>query len=252
MASLRGLFHVATRSFARQARSARFYLCVAFLVLLAALALYELRWSGEAATDAHALWHSHSAEILTVFFLPATLASIGSAAIGEEFRDRTWVYLASRPLDRSGIYLAKMLASLPFGLLMGPGGLGVLCLAAPTGESWRIFVALAPAFVLGTCAYLAIFQLLSLLSRHAILLAAAYVFFFELFLASVPGLIKRLSVRFHIDSAVYGAGVPVGIQPPTELVRLPGDAAVSRTVLLGIALVAAFLGALLVRRREFD
>ncbi len=251
MASLRGLCHVVSYSFARQARSTKFYLCTVFLVILGGLAAYELRFSGETASDAHAIWHSHSARILVVFFLPATLASIGTAALGDEFRDRTWVYLASRPLDRSGLYLAKLVAALPFGLLMGVGGLGALCLAAPTGESWRIFGTLAPTIALGTCAYLTIFHVLALVSRHAMLVAAAYIFFFELFLANVPGLIKRLSVRFHISSSVYDVGVPLGIRAPTELVNQPGDGDVARTVLIGISVVALVLGSILVRRREF-
>ena len=69
------------------------------------------------------------------FVLPLFTLSYATAAFGTERESRSLVWLMTRPIPRSGIYLAKFLGTLPWCVLFGLGGFAALCLAG--GEFGR-------------------------------------------------------------------------------------------------------------------
>ena len=88
------------------------------------------------------------------FLLPLFTLAFGSGAIGSEREGRTLIWLFTRPMPRSAVYLAKLLGVLPWSLLASVGGFVMLTLAG--GEvGRRALVAYWPAAVLGTIAFTA-------------------------------------------------------------------------------------------------
>ena len=82
------------------------------------------------------------------FVLPLFTLSYATAAFGTDRESRSLVWLMTRPIPRSGIYLAKFLGALPWCVLFGLGGFAALCLAG--GEHGRRAFALYwPAAVAG-------------------------------------------------------------------------------------------------------
>ena len=191
---------------------------------------------------------------LGLFFVPIVAILFGTGAIGDERDDKTLVYLLTRPLARSGLYAAKLLAVLPLALLFTIGGLWLLC---QTGRLYGrpelagTFPLFAESLVLGTTAYVALFQLMSALFRHSSLIAVAYVFFVEAFLGRIPGVMKRITVSFYTWSLAYETAAGTGIEPPPDAVFLPIDGATARIVLAAAAAGFALLGMLVFARKEY-
>ena len=189
-----------------------------------------------------------------LFFLPAVALLLGAGALGDEKDEKTLPYLLTRPLTRWGIFVGKFLAVLPIALLFSVGGLALLHRAASVA-GWPglegmlgVFV---PAVALGSIAYLAFFHLLSAVFRHATLISIAYVFFIEVFVGRVPGILKRISISFYTWSMVYDAGAPYHIEPRARMVFLPVDGETAAWVLFAVTLVCLGLGALRFSRGEY-
>src|SRR5437016_11493803 len=64
------------------------------------------------------------------FLLPILSLSFATQALGGEREARTLVWLLTRPLPRSSIYLAKFVALLPWSLGLNLGGFALLCAVA--------------------------------------------------------------------------------------------------------------------------
>jgi ABC-2 type transport system permease protein len=63
------------------------------------------------------------------FVLPLFTLSYASGAFGTERESRSLVWLMTRPIPRSGIYLAKLVGTLPWCLAFGLGGFAAVCVA---------------------------------------------------------------------------------------------------------------------------
>ena len=69
------------------------------------------------------------------FLMPIVQPELRNGCTGQEREGRSLVWLMTRPLPRSAIYLAKFLGVLPWCLALTLGGFGALCLAG--GEIGR-------------------------------------------------------------------------------------------------------------------
>jgi ABC-2 type transport system permease protein len=148
------------------------------------------------------------------FVLPLFTLSYATAAFGTDRESRSLVWLMTRPIPRSGIYLAKFLGALPWCLMFGLGGFVVLCLAG--GEYGRQSLSMYwPAAAAATIAFSAMFHLIGAIFRRPVVVGLVYVFFFESLVGSLPGSLKLLSLTFYARSLMYNAaaseGYPVGM-----------------------------------------
>ncbi len=178
------------------------------------------------------------------FLLPLLTLAYATPAFAAERENRTLIWIATRPLPRSSIYLAKWLGSLPWCWL---ATVGILLAWAAVGgtygqQSWRLY---APAAVAGTFALSAVFHCLAAFFRKPIVWGLIYVFFFEALVGSMPGALKQLSLTFHMRSIMYNAAAEAGY--PVELLALPEavEAATAWTVLLATPMVISGIGAYL-------
>lgn len=150
------------------------------------------------------------------FVLPLFTLSYASGAFGTDRETRSLVWLMTRPIPRSGIYLAKFVGTLPWCLAFGLGGLVVVCAAGgPLGH--EALVRYWPAAAMATVAFASLFHLVGAVFRRPAVVGLVYVFFFEAVVAALPGSLKLLSLTFYARSLMYNeadaAGYPVDMLP---------------------------------------
>lgn len=143
------------------------------------------------------------------FILPLFTLSYASGALGAERESRTLVWLMTRPVPRSAVYLAQFLGTLPWCLAFAGGGFVALCLAG--GSYGREALALYwPAAVAGTVAFAALFHLIGALFRRPVVVGLVYIFFFEALVGALPGSLKLLSLTFYARCLMYNGAVAAG------------------------------------------
>jgi ABC-2 type transport system permease protein len=130
--------------------------------------------------------------------LPLTALVFGTAALGAEIEDGTAVYLLAKPVPRSRIILAKLLAAwsvttvtvLTSGLVAGAIGL--------SGErSGGLLPGFGVALALGSLVYCALFVMLSVATSRSLIAGLAYVFIWEGVINGLFAGTRLLSVRHY-------------------------------------------------------
>jgi ABC-type transport system involved in multi-copper enzyme maturation permease subunit len=186
------------------------------------------------------------------FLLPLFSLSFATGALGQEREGRSLVWLMTRPLPRSGVYLAKFLGMLPWCLALTVGGFGLLCLAG--GETGRrAFVLYAPGVTAGTLAFAALFHLFGALLPRPSIVALLYAFFFETLLSElpVPGTLKRLSINYYTRCLLYSAAEGEGVPVESSSLFVPVSPTTAWIVLLAVTVGLTALGMWLFARMEY-
>ncbi|HVR74778.1 MAG TPA: ABC transporter permease subunit [Planctomycetota bacterium] len=250
MTYLRAFFHLVAYSLRRQLRSRKVLLGLVLLAMLSAVVvLIGLRtsWSARMFGEVVVI------NMMGLFFLPVITLMFGTAAIGDERDEKSLVYVLTRPLARWSIYVGKFLGVLPIVLVFTIGSLYFLyALSASNGrpDLHGSVGAYAPAVLYGSLAYVAFFHLLTALFRHSTLIAIAYVFFIEVSIGLVPGILKRVSLRFYTSSMIYDSAEGFGLTPPRRGVFLPLDGETARWCLAGATILLLLLGSWVFARRD--
>ncbi|MCI0701887.1 MAG: ABC transporter permease [Planctomycetia bacterium] len=184
------------------------------------------------------------------FVLPLFTLSYASAAFGTDRESRSLVWLMTRPIPRSGIYLAKFLGTLPWCMAFGTGGFVALCLAG--GERGREALALYwPPAVMATVTFAALFHLIGSIFRRPVVVGLIYVFFFEALVPSLPGSLKLLSLTFYARSLMYNEAVDAGYPADMLAVSEPVSALTAWCVLVFATVAITLLGMWLFSRSEY-
>lgn len=140
-----------------------------------------------------------------------TLLFLGAAAVGDDIDNGTILYLRLRPLSRSSIVVGRYLACvLSATVLLAPAVVAhYLIQIAPRGvdalvESSPILFVLLGIVVLASLAYGALFLLLSLLFRRAVLIGLAFSIGWEVFVSTaVPSNAALLTVAYHLRTILW-------------------------------------------------
>jgi len=188
--------------------------------------------------------------IFQAFLLPLLTLSFATDAIGGEREARTFIWLFTRPLPRSSIYLAKFIATLPWCLGFNLVGFAAVCLCA--GEIGREALRLYwPAIAWGTLAFAALFHLIAAIFRRPAIVALLYSFFFEVLVSDLPGDLKRVSLSFYIRSLMFGATRELDIEPDALNVYAPVEGGTALLVLVGASVVLTLIGMWVFSRQEY-
>jgi ABC-type transport system involved in multi-copper enzyme maturation permease subunit len=154
------------------------------------------------------------------FLLPIWSLSFATEALGREREAHNLVWVLTRPLSRPAVYLAKLLAVLPWCVGFNFLGFTLICLTAgPTG--WRAFELYWAAVLGATAAYTALFHLMGAWFRRAAVVAVLYTFFLESFMGSMPGYWKRVSISFYTRCLMFENGKEYGVWPRRPDMYLP-------------------------------
>lgn len=185
------------------------------------------------------------------FLLPLFSLSFATGALGQEREGRSLVWLMTRPLPRSGVYLAKFLGMLPWCLGLTVGGFGLLCLAG--GETGRrAFPLYAPGIFAGTVAFAALFHLFGALLPRPSIVGLLYAFFFETLLSElpIPGTLKRLSINYYTRCLLYSAAQTQDVPVESSSLFVPVSPTTAWAVLMGATVGLTVLGMWLFAKME--
>jgi ABC-type transport system involved in multi-copper enzyme maturation permease subunit len=185
------------------------------------------------------------------FLLPILSLSFATEALGGEREGRTLVWLLTRPLPRSSIYLAKFLALLPWSIGLNLGGYALLCAMAgsPGHLAFRLYW---PAVLGGTVAFCALFHLMAACFRRSAVVALVYSFFLETILGSMPGSMKRISLSFYTRCLMFDAAQPYGVHPEKPSIYLPVNGITAWSVLIAVTVVLLVVGMAIFARSEYQ
>lgn len=202
-------WHLAIVSLHRLAWSRQTVMSI-LLLSLAALAVFA--WSHRRDRTTADFIEDILVTVYMSFLLPMFCLSFASAGVSTDREEQTLVYLLTTPLPRPWIFLAKLIAALLMSLAWTIGSLAVLCYLArkPGGEA---FGAVWPAIFSSTLAYVALFQLFSVIFRRATIVALGYALFLETLVGNMPGIVKRLTISFYARCLVFESAADLGIGP---------------------------------------
>jgi ABC-2 type transport system permease protein len=199
---------------------------VLLLLPLALLALCTLARVLAALDDdiARELDGPLSPNLLTAFgiaiLMPLLSLVAGTGSIGPEIDEGSIVYLLAKPINRYSIVVTKLVVAagvvVAFGVL--PVALSGLVL---TGEVGRVTVAFTVGALCGGLAYAALFLLLAVVSRNAVVFGLVYALVWESLVGGlVPGA-QTLSVQQWslavVEAVLGGRASPLGVQSAVGL-----------------------------------
>jgi ABC-2 type transport system permease protein len=190
--------------------------------------------------------------------VPLVALVLGSAAVAEEVEDRTITFLFTRPIPRAAVLFGRWAAILVFLLVVLAASTWVLLAAssvtraggAPVDAGIR--VPLFAAVLAGGAVYSALFAALGVFVKHPVLVGLGYAFAIEGFLANMPLGSQRMTLQYHLRSLIARLGsdqwsLMEGFTAP-EFDTL----AVAWTTLALVLVLALALGALRIRRKQFE
>lgn len=199
------------------------------IVGLGLLALLGLLLAAAARDADHLHRHAGGAQLIQVYGLgvlvPVASLVFAAAALGDLAEDATLVYLWLRPVRRSALAVAALLAALSVAL---PAAVvPVVAMAAILGEGWRLVGGTAVGAAVAAIAYCAVFSALGLRVRRALAWGLAYLVIWEEAVARVSGGAAHASIFVaasslaahlaHLELPPESVSVPVGIAFPLVL-----------------------------------
>ena len=159
--------------------------------------------------------------------VPLLCVVVGTGVIGPEIEDGSIVYLLSKPLRRSAIVARKLAVAVVTAWAVLVPAVVVAGLVL-TGSAERLAVAYALATAVAAVAYCAVFLLLAVLTRNAVIIGLLYALVWETTIAAVVPGARALSIRqwaLSVAESVVGddaarLGVASDVMLRTALVLL--------------------------------
>jgi len=192
------------------------------------------------------------------FVIPVLGAFYGTSLISDEVEDRTITYLFTRPVPRGAVIIGKYLAYLACtSLVVLPSVTAVYLLITPVaggsiGGTFPQLLTDLALLAVGLAVYGAVFALIGALVPRPLVAGLVLIFGWEQVALLVPGYLRHFTVAHYLQALVPHAmpqdDTVTAIQ---SLFSDPPTAASSLTSLAVILVVALFLAARTVERREY-
>ena len=177
-----------------------------------------------------------------------------------ELEGKSWGFVASRPGGRVSIYLGKFLASVIVSFAISLVALSLSVLVADRlltlPDPQRLWLSLTAIYLLACLIYGAIFSMLgTLFYKRTMVVAAGYLIGSEVFLATIPAVIGKLTMRFHLQELGIrwiGFFLPFDSeQEYTMLYGSPWPTWANLLVLIGTGCAALIIGGLVIVNRQY-
>ncbi len=177
-----------------------------------------------------------------------------------ELEGKSWSFIASRPGGRVSIFLGKFLASFIVSYAIALASMSLCVLVADRiinlPDPKTLWLALAGIYFLACFVYGAIFSTLgTLFYKRAMVIGAGYLIGSEIFLASIPAVISKLSMRFHLQQlgiSWMGFFLPFEGEREYEILYgKPWSDWVYLSILLGSGLLALGIGISIIVSRQY-
>lgn len=190
----------------------------------------------------------------------ATLTALLYAAgmIQDEVEEQTLTYLLVRPLPRWALYLTRFVVTwLTTSVLTGIfTALAYAVIYWNTAQLWGDVLPTRAAktaalLSLAQAGYCSLFGVLGLATRRSLIAGLAYIIAFEGLLANFDAVVRRLTVMYYFRVLSVRWLNPFGSKEwSIDLAAAPSSGEAVLT-LLGASILFVFVGAALMRRREF-
>ena len=257
-------FWIGLFSFREMVRRRRL-IFLGLVILLPVFATLVWRLLDKEGFISPALWMANLGGVMYVHFLVALVSlAVGLSAIGEQVSEGTIIYYWTRPLERSAIYLGRLLAAQMVGAVLLTTSLALCFLVITLGDLQalsfdflKLYLGNCVVIIVGVGVYTAIFACLGTWLQKPMLVAVLYAFGWESISGHVPLRIQELTVVFHLRNLIRNREQGTRDVPNLllELKRaLLGGEAVpewqSALTLLAVMVVTTLLGIWLLRHKE--
>ena len=252
-----------TMTLLRQAMSRRILVLGLVFILPISLAVL-IRHNGAGWRAPIGNYEPDFAEVTLIFYMiaqalvPLTALVYASGMIQDEIEEQTITYLMIRPLPKWSIYLAKLAATIvvTIGLTTVFTGLTFAVIGWGQPDYWssgglvRMLKTMA-LFALSVTTYCALFGLMSMLMRRAILLGILYVIVLEGFIGNIDFVIRKCTIVYHFR-VMAERWMELGHADKFQLdLTTAPSLQDSLLVLLITSLISIVLAAVLMNSREF-
>jgi ABC-2 type transport system permease protein len=237
----------------RQVVGGRRWIVLGLLALLPSVVMWfsSMDSTASAAIDRY---HDAPLAMLLLLVVPIVTLVVGSGALGDERRDGTLSFLLVRPIRRSTIALAKLVAAwLAAAVIAGAGGVLAGLLLAMRAGTWITLGPTLLAVAVGTAGYTAVFMVLGHLTSRAVLIGLVYVFVWESGISFAAPALANVSLS-RIGLSAYLGLIPASTPGYTSLTEALGSLAPGAggalAKALSISVVCVLFAALLLKKRD--
>lgn len=120
------------------------------------------------------------ATLVTTGVLPVIAVVIATSALGNEFEDRTALFLLAKPVRRGEIVAGKWIAAaLSIALLVVPSSVVAALISLGLTDAEQVVPGFALALLLASAVYAAVLLALSVVTSRALVVGLVYVFLWE-------------------------------------------------------------------------
>jgi ABC-2 type transport system permease protein len=243
----------------------KLWLAAGLLLLPSAIVVLVRAVGGEQASEHR--WETYHVLVwmMIMVLVPLVCMLYGTALIGAEIEQRTFVYLATRRLHRATVLLIRYAATwMALTALCELALLAAhLCATASGGaiampgsdvlwQPWPDLRCYALVVALGVAGYVAVFTAISLIFARSLIASVVYFVLVELIVGNLPLAASSLSLNHHLQQTIMSE-IPQARRlhdmPKETLDQLfpPGETG-TETVLLATAVLLAFAATLVTVR----
>ena len=163
-----------------------------------------------------------------VILMPLLSLIAGTGSIGPEIDDGSIVYLLAKPLNRYSIIVTKLAVAIAVVIAFGVVPIAVAGVVL-TGEVGTVTVAFTVGALAAGVAYAAVFLVLAVVTRNAVVVGLIYALIWESLVGGlVPGAqtlsIQQWSIAI-VEQVLGDSADRLGVESAVELRRRPGAAA---------------------------
>jgi ABC-2 type transport system permease protein len=201
--------------------------------------------------DAIEIYHESGLILLFLIVMPISSIVLASAALGDERRDGTLSFLLVRPIGRSRIAGAKLVAAwLAAAGVSVASGILTSAAVALRASDWSILLPTVVGLAISAWCYSAVFVVFGYMTSRSVLLGLVYLFVWESGIAFAASSLANVSL-FRIGLTAYAAMKPDAravLEEPLAALAPGTGGALAKAVLLAVVALAAT--AALMRRRD--
>lgn len=151
--------------------------------------------------------------LIVTTLLPLAALVYGTAALGAELEDGTAVYLLTKPVSRTSIVFAKLLAAWTLtAATVLASGLVAAAIGLAGAPGHGLLLGFAVGIVAGGLVYSALFVMLSIVTSRALIAGLVYVFVWEGLINGLFAGTRMLSVRHcTLGIAAFFVDLPASV-----------------------------------------
>ncbi|MFW6083332.1 MAG: hypothetical protein ACOC7O_01685 [Thermoplasmatota archaeon] len=143
--------------------------------------------------------------ILLLFMMPIITMVYGSTLIRDEIDDKSITMILTSSLKRIWVYLGYYLSliitmSFIMIIMISTGFLSFVGFTKVTSDAMSVYYGMVGLAIIGSVVYSSLFLFFSILIDKPIYLGLFYAFVWEVFVGSLPGKIKRVSINYYLKN----------------------------------------------------